>query len=103
MSIRGSPLELPCGQRVDSIVFGMRANEFHKGYLPAKVEGGHQAIVSTGNLEPDALAVQHLGTRRRFADLVRGHPMRGPDKFVPAFERNLCYRVVGPTADERIS
>ena len=80
----------------------MGTDKFHEGYLPAKVEGGHQAIVPSCNLEPDALAVQHLGSRRRLLDLIRGHPMRGSDERVPTFKRNLCLRVVGPKADERI-
>ena len=80
----------------------MRANEFHEGDLPAKVEGGDKAIVPSCNLEPDALAVQYLSSRRRLLDLVRGHPSCSSDERVPAFERNLCLRVVGPKADERV-
>jgi len=74
----------------------MRTDEFHESYLPAKVEGNHQAVVPSRDLEPYALAVQYLSSRRRLPDFVRGHPMRGPYEFVPAFERNLCFRVVGP-------
>jgi hypothetical protein len=91
MSITWFPLELRRGQRVDAVILGVRADEFHKSYLPAEVEGGHQAIVPSRNLEPDTVAVQDLGFRRRLLNLVRGGPMRGSDEFVPAFKRNLCF------------
>jgi hypothetical protein len=55
----------------------MGADEVHEGYLPAEVEGGDQAIIPSGNLEPDALTVQHLGSRRRALNLVHGRPMCG--------------------------
>jgi hypothetical protein len=42
MSIACLPLELRRGQSVDPVVFGMRADEFHEGYLPVEVEGGYQ-------------------------------------------------------------
>ena len=64
-----------------------------------KVEGGHQAAVFSQNLEFDALAVQHLGLRRCFADMVRGRPMCGANEFVPAFVRSIRLRVAGPKAD----
>jgi hypothetical protein len=38
----------------------MRTDEFHESYLPAKVEGNHQAVVPSRDLEPYALAVQYL-------------------------------------------
>src|SRR5438876_12288142 len=103
MSIACFPLELRRGQRVYAVIFGMRADEFHEGYLPAEVEGSHQAIIASRNLEPDAFAVQHLSPRSRLLDLVCGRPMRGSDKFVPAFERNLRLGVCVPKAYERIS
>ena len=51
------PLVLRYGQGIDAIVFGMTANEFHKGHLPTEIKGDHQAIVSSCNFEPGALAV----------------------------------------------
>src|SRR6516164_987703 len=51
------PLVLLYGQGIDAIVFGMTANEFHKGHLPTEIKGDHQAIVSSCNFEPGALAV----------------------------------------------
>ena len=80
----------------------MRSDEFHEGYLPAEIEGGNQAIIPSCNLEPDALAVQHLGSWSRFLDLIRGDPARGSDESVPALEREPCFRVVFPKANERI-
>ena len=80
----------------------MRADKFHEGYLPTEVEGGHQTVIPSGDLKPDALAVQDLGARSRFLDLVRRGPMRGPDKFAPTFKRNLCFRVISPKTEERI-
>ena len=51
------PLVLRYGQRVDAIVFGVSADELHEGHLPTEIKGDHQAIVSSCNLEPVALAV----------------------------------------------
>ena len=102
MSIAYFPLELRGGQHVDAVILGVRADEFHEGYLSAEVEGSHQAIVPSCNLEPDALAVQHLGVRGRLLNLVCGCPMRGSNEFVPAFKRHLCLRVVTPKSDQRI-
>jgi hypothetical protein len=57
------PSELRNGQSIDTIVLGMGADEFHEGYLPAEIECDDQAVVSSCNLEPRALAVKHLGFR----------------------------------------
>ena len=51
------PLVLRYGQGIDAIVFGMRANELHERHLPTEIKGDHQAIVSSCNFEPGALAV----------------------------------------------
>jgi hypothetical protein len=37
--------------------------KLHEGHLSAEVESDRQAVVSCRNVEPDALAVQHLGFR----------------------------------------
>jgi hypothetical protein len=80
----------------------MRADEFHEGHLPAEVEGRHQAIIPSGNLESDALTAQHLGSGRGFPNVVRRHPMRSFDEFVPAFQRDPRFRVRVAKADECI-
>ena len=41
----------------------MRADEFYEGDLPTEIEGDHETIVSSGNLESCALATEHLGFR----------------------------------------
>ena len=53
------PLELRYGQNIDAVVLGMGANKLHEGYLPAEIESDPQAVVSSRNFEPDALAVQY--------------------------------------------
>ena len=65
------PLELRSGQCVDAVILHMRSDEFHEGYLPAEIEGGDETITPSCNLEPDALAVQHLRSWSRFLDLIR--------------------------------
>jgi hypothetical protein len=72
MSIAYFPLELRCGQHVDAVILGVRADKFHESDLPAEVESSHQTIISPSNLKPDALAVQYLGVRSRLLNLVCG-------------------------------
>lgn len=54
MSIVGLS-ELRHGQSIDAVIFAMGANELHERYLAVEIEGRHQAVVSSRNLEPDAL------------------------------------------------
>jgi hypothetical protein len=77
------PSVLRYGQSIDAIILGMRPDELHEGHLSAEVESDHQAVVSSRNFEPDALAVQHFGFRSCSLDLIRRGPMRGSDEFVP--------------------
>jgi hypothetical protein len=51
--------ELRYSQVVDALVFTMGPDELYEGHLSAEIESNHQTVVSTRNLEPDALAVQH--------------------------------------------
>src|ERR1700676_3259809 len=81
----------------------MCTDEFHEGDLPTEIERGNQAIVSSRDLEPHTLAVQHLGFRSRLLDLIGGRPLRGSHDRVPAFKRDLCFRVLAPEADKRVS
>ncbi len=92
------PLELRYGQSIDAVVLCMGADELHECYLPLEIESDYQAVISSRNFEPDALAVQHLGFRSRSLDFISRGPMRGSDEFVPAFERNLCLRMFAPKA-----
>jgi hypothetical protein len=79
---------------------GVGADELHENDPPAEVEGSHQAIISSRNLEPDALAVQHLGFRNRLLHVVSRGPVRGSGQPVPAFHRNLCFRMLARKPDE---
>ena len=58
------PLELRYGQSIDAVVLGMGADELHKRYLPAEIESGHHAVVSSRNFEPDAPAPSMNSTER---------------------------------------
>jgi hypothetical protein len=78
MSIANVPLELRCGQHVDAVMLGVRADKFHESDLPAEVESNHQTIISPRNLKPDALAVQYLGVRSRLLSLFRALMVIGP-------------------------
>jgi hypothetical protein len=40
----------------------MATDELNEGYLPAEIEGNHQTIISSHNVEPDTLAIQHFGS-----------------------------------------
>src|SRR5688572_22141226 len=81
----------------------MGAYELHEDDLPAEIECRHQPIVSSRNLESYSLAVEHLRVRRGPLDVVCRNPLRGPDDFVPAFKRNLCFRMLPPKSDKHIS
>ena len=80
----------------------MGSDKFHKRYLPPEVECGDQAIIPSCDLEPDALAVQHLGSGGRFLDFISRGPVRGPDELVPAFEGRSGLGVASPKANKRI-
>src|ERR1700719_4197762 len=67
----------------------MCPDELHEGDLPTEIESSNQAIVSSRDLEPHTLAVQHLGFRSGFLDLIRGTPLRRSHELVPAFKRDL--------------
>jgi hypothetical protein len=62
--------ELRYGQSVDAVVLGVGADEFHEGDLPTKIKSGHQTVISSCNLEPDALAIAYFGYWSRSLDLV---------------------------------
>src|SRR5258707_7918901 len=96
-------LELRYRHCIDTVILCMGADELHEGDLPTEIESGHQAIVSSRDLEPHTLAVQHLGFRSGFLDLIRGCPLRGSYDRVPAFKRDLCSRVLAPEADKHVS
>src|SRR6516225_8686378 len=100
---RMCPSVLRYGQSVDAIVLGMRPDELHEGPLSAEIESDQQAVVSSCNFKPDALAIQHLGFRSCSLDLIRRRPMRRSDKFVPTFERDLRLRVLTPKVDQCVS
>ena len=53
----------------------MSADEFHEGDLSAEIECRNQAIISSGNLESDAPAVEYLGFGSRLLDLIRRGPI----------------------------
>jgi hypothetical protein len=57
-------------QRVDFIVFRVRADELHECDLAAKIERDYQSIIAARDLEPNALAVQNLRLRRRPLNLM---------------------------------
>src|ERR1700722_9540683 len=95
--------ELRYRQCIDAVILRMGADELHEGDLPTEIESSHQAIVSTRNLEPHTLAVQHLGLRSGLLDLIRGAPLRRSHQLVPAFERDLCFRVPAPEVDKHVS
>src|ERR1700676_2535460 len=95
--------ELRHRQCIDAVILPMGADELHEGDPPTEIEGGHQAIVSSCDLKPHTLAVQHLGFRSRLLDLIGGCPLRGSHDRVPAFKRDLCFRVLAPEADKHVS
>jgi hypothetical protein len=39
------------GQGIDRIVLGVRPEKLHERNLPAKVESGNEAVISSGNCE----------------------------------------------------
>src|SRR3984893_12777447 len=95
--------ELRHGQCIDAVILRMCPDELHEGDLPAEIESGYQAIVSSRDLEPHTLAVQHLGFRSGFLDLIRGTPLRRSHELVPAFKRDLSFRVPAPEVDKHVS
>src|SRR6266567_1508383 len=96
-------LELRHGQCIDAVIFRVGADELHESDLPTEIEGGNQAIVSSCDLESHALAIQYLGFRSGFLNLIRRGPLRGSHDRVPAFKRDLCFRVLAPEADKHVS
>jgi hypothetical protein len=81
----------------------MGADKLYEGYLSTKIEGDDQAVVSSRDFEPDALAVEDLGFRGGSLNLVCRGPMRRSDELEPTFERDLRFRVLAPKVDKRIS
>src|SRR6266567_115329 len=96
-------LELRHGQCIDAVIFRVGADELHESDLPAEIEGGNQAIVSSRDLESHALAIQYLGFRSGFLNLIRRSPLRGSHDRVPAIKRDLCFRLLAPEADKHVS
>src|SRR5438270_9076539 len=96
-------LELRHLQCIDAIIFRVGADELHEGDLPTEIEGGHQAIVSSCDLKPHTLAVEHLGFWSGFLDVIRGHPLRRSHEHGPTFERGLSFRVLAPEVDKHVS
>ena len=96
------PLELRSGQCVDAVIFRMGSDKFDEGYLTSEVESGDQAIIPSCDLEPDALAIQYLGSGSRFLDFISRGPVRGSNELVPAFERRSGLGVVSPKSNKRI-
>jgi hypothetical protein len=90
-------------QCIDAVILRMGAGELHEGDPPTEIESGHQAIISSRDLETHTLAVQHFGLRSGFLNLIRGCPLRRIHELVPAFERNLCFRVPVPEVDKHVS
>src|SRR5262249_54930936 len=101
MSISKFPLKLRHCQRIDAVVLGMGSDELHEGDLAAEIESNNQTIVSSSDLEPDALAAQHLGLRSRFLHLVHQTPIGGSDEFVQTLKQNFCLRMFVGKADEQ--
>src|SRR5215468_7523812 len=60
---------------IDAVIFRVSADELHERDLPAEIESGYQAIISRRNLEPDPIAVQHLGLRAGPMDLAGRGPL----------------------------
>src|SRR5580692_4624461 len=81
----------------------MGADEFHEDDLSTEIESSDQAIISSRDLEPDALAVQHLGFRSGFLNLIRGGPLRGSHELMPAFQGHSCFRMPAPEVDKHVS
>src|SRR5229473_826681 len=95
--------ELRHGQRIGAVILRMCPDELHEGDLPTEIESSYQAIVSSRDLESHALAIQYLGFRSGFLNLIRGSPLRGSHDRVPAFKRDPCFRVLAPEADKHVS
>src|SRR4051812_48175254 len=95
--------ELRHGRRINAVILRMSTDELYKSDLPLEIEGSYQAIVSSRDVEPHPLAVQHFGFRSGFLDLVRGGPLCRSHEVVPAFERDLCFRVSAPKANKDVS
>src|SRR5262249_3347789 len=88
------------GQRVDAVVFGVGPDELHEGHLATEIESNDQAVVSSRNIEPDALAVQYLGFWSGLLDFIGRSPVRCLDERVPAFERDFRLRVLAPEINQ---
>jgi SAM (Sterile alpha motif) domain-containing protein len=74
----------------------MGSDKFDEGYLAPEVESGDQAIIPSCDLEPDALAIQYLGSGSRFLDFISRGPVCGSNsnELVPAFERRSGLGVI---------
>src|SRR5262249_42973899 len=90
-------------QCIDVVIFRVSADEFHERDLPAEIESGHQAIISPRNLEPDPIAVQHLGLRGGLPYLVGRGPLSRSHERMPALERCPRFRMLAPEFDKDTS
>ena len=94
--------ELRYCQRIDAVIFRMRAVELHERDLTTEIESSHQTIVSSCDLKSHTLTVQHLGFWRRLLDIVGGAPLRRSHEPVPAVDRSLCLGVPLRKVDEDV-
>jgi hypothetical protein len=101
-SIRRSS-KLRYRQGVDVIVLRVGSQELHEDDLPVKVKSSDQAVVSSGNFEPDTLAVQHLALWSSSLDIISRSPTRHPDKCVPTPKRDLGLRMPVPETNQHMS
>ncbi|CAK7262035.1 protein of unknown function (plasmid) [Shinella sp. WSC3-e] len=60
MSIMGSS-ELGYGQGIDTVIFGMGANELDEGGLPVEIKGDYEPVIPALYLEANPLVVGSLG------------------------------------------
>ncbi|WFE75240.1 hypothetical protein P8S53_02190 [Roseinatronobacter sp. S2] len=89
------------GQSVYAVIVGVRADEFHEGYLAAKIEGADHAEVAPGYLEADTFGVQHLGLGKGCLNIAGRGPHGCGRHPQPVFKRSAGSGVFCPELDNR--
>lgn len=97
-----APSVLRYAQRIDPVVFGVRADEFHERDLPTEIEGHDQPIISPGDFKAHALAIEHLRFRHSRLYIFSRGPLRGFREPEPPLQRAFGFRMSCPERNEDI-
>src|SRR6185312_9510492 len=89
--------------RIDTVVIGMCAEEFHERDLTSEIESNDEAIVTAGDLESYALSIQYFCFGNSLPHILHGLPARGFCQPIPTLQRSCCLGMLSREFDQHAS